>query len=65
MESMPKGIMEELRVIREGIEFLKKNIIDKDMFLTKDEEILLKESYENEGRGELVSSEQLKKDLEI
>lgn len=57
--------MEELKEIGKGIEFLKANILDKDMFLTNDEETLLEESYENEERGEIVSSGQLKKELEI
>ena len=65
MELETKEIIDELRKIRIGIEFLKANLPDKEMFLTVEEEILLKNSYENEEKGRLVSSNELKKELEI
>jgi len=40
-------------------------MVDRDMFLTKEEKKLLAESYENEQRGELTSQEDLEKELEI
>ena len=65
MELKSKEIIEELKEIRKGIEFLKANIPDKNMFLTIEEEKLLKESYENEKKGELISSSELKKEFGI
>lgn len=49
-------ILRELKEIRIEIQAIKENMPDKDMFLTAEEERLLEESYENEKRGDLVSS---------
>ncbi len=65
MEIQTKDIMDELRQIRIDIEIIKDNMPDKEMFLTADEEVLFERSFENEKNDELISSEELKKELEI
>ncbi len=67
-KSMVNGneeILKELKEIRIEIRTIKENMPDKDMFLTAEEGRLLEESYENEKRGELISSSDLRKKLEI
>jgi len=58
-------IMKELRLIIEQIKYIKENMPDKDMFLSFQEEDLLYESYDNEKRGRLISSSELRKELGI
>ncbi len=58
-------ILRELKEIRIEIQAIKENMPDKDMFLTAEEERLLEESYENEKKGELVSSVELRKKIGI
>lgn len=58
-------ILEKLEKIEKEVEEIRENMPNKDMFLTLEEDVLLKESYENEKRGNLVSSEDLKKELGI
>jgi len=56
-------IIEELHTIKEELDYIKEHMVDKDMFLSEEEKKLLKESYENEKRGELTSQEDLEKEL--
>lgn len=65
MEMENKQLLDELKRIRIDIEFIKKSMPDKEMFLTADEEILLEESYINEKKGGLISSEKLRKEIGI
>jgi Skp family chaperone for outer membrane proteins len=65
METEIKPIMDELKIIRKEIEDIREAMPDKDMFLTAEETKLLKESYENEKEGKLVSARALRKDLGI
>ena len=58
-------ILKELKEIMIEIKAIKENMPNIDMFLTSDEEQLLRESYENEKKGELVSSVDLRKKLEL
>ena len=56
-------ILQELKAIRQDLDYLKENMIDKEMFLSNEEKQLLEESYENEKQGKLISSKDLKKQL--
>lgn len=63
MAAESQQIMEELHVIKSELGYIKEHMVDKDMFLDEEERQLLEESYENEKKGELTSSEDLKKEL--
>ncbi len=65
MTTENQRIIEELHAIKEELGYIKEHMVDRDMFLTKEEKKLLAESYENEQRGELTSQEDLEKELEI
>ncbi len=65
MVNETQQILKELREIKSEIKTIKEDMPNKDMFLTAEEEHLLAESYENEKRGELTSSEALRKELGI
>ena len=58
-----KQIIDELKTIKEELEYIKDHMVDKDMFLSAEEKQLLKESYEHENKGELTSQEDLEKEL--
>lgn len=58
-------VLNELKAIRVDINIIKQNMSDKDRFLTNEEEALLGESFENEKKGELVSSQTLRRHLGI
>ncbi len=58
-----KQVMNELKNIKKELHFIKEHMADRDMFLTATEKKLLKESYENERAGKLISTAQLKKEL--
>ncbi len=63
MATESKEIMQELKLIKNELDFIKDNMVDKDMFLNAEEKQLLKESYENEKHGELTSQEELEKEF--
>ncbi|MEA3438459.1 MAG: hypothetical protein U9R43_18490 [Thermodesulfobacteriota bacterium] len=65
MEAGIKDVMEELKVIRSELHTIREIMPDKDMFLTARESQLLRESYQNEKDGKLVSSAELRKELGI
>ena len=65
MTTEAKEIIEELKVIRSELDYIKKNMPTKDIFLTAEEKKLLEESYKNEKEGKLLSSKQLRKVLKI
>ena len=58
-----KQVMNELKNIRKELRFIKAHMADKDQFLDEEERKLLKESYEHEKAGKLISTTQLKKEL--
>ena len=64
MVTETQQILKELGEIKLEIKEIKETMPDKEMFLTAEEEKLLEESYANESKGELISSENLKKELE-
>jgi len=65
MSTEDKQILEELKAIRSGLDFIKDNMPDKDMFLSVKEKLLLEESHRNEKAGKLVSSKDLRKQIGI
>lgn len=56
-------IMSQLQTIKVELDYIKENMVDKDMFLDLEERQLLEESYEHEQQGKIISSENLKKEL--
>ena len=59
------AILSRLDSIKSELDYIKEHMVDKDMFLDKEEMKLLEESYENEKKGELLSQEELEKELGI
>lgn len=62
-QSFKQQVRAKLDYIQSELTYLKKHIDDPDVFLTPEEEILLRASYENEKKGELVSHAELKRIL--
>ena len=60
-----KQVLEELKEIRKELKVIKETIPDKDMFLTAEEEKLLEESYIDEKNEDLISDEDLRKEIGI
>ena len=58
-------ILEELKAIKEELDYIKENMPDKEMFLSLEEKQLVEESYKNEKEGKIVSSKDLRKQLGI
>ena len=58
-------IMDELKGIKEEIQYIKNNMPDKEMFLDTEEKQLLQDSYKNEKEGKIISSKDLKKKLRL
>ncbi|MEK6948402.1 MAG: hypothetical protein AABX19_04130 [Nanoarchaeota archaeon] len=56
-------ILQELKAIRQDLDYLKENMAEKNMFLSTEEKQLLEESFKNEKENKLVSSKDLKKQL--
>ncbi|MBI5392366.1 hypothetical protein HZA96_00725 [Candidatus Woesearchaeota archaeon] len=56
-------ILEKLEKIEKNIEDIREHMVDADIILTEDERKLVEDSYENEKKGKLLSSKQLKKEL--
>lgn len=60
-----KPIMDELKIIRDKLEYIEEIIPDKDMFLSVEESTLLEESFAREKEGKLITSKELKRKLGI
>ncbi|MBI4147272.1 hypothetical protein HY494_01325 [Candidatus Woesearchaeota archaeon] len=63
MATESKLVMGQLKSIKEELDYIKEHMVDRDMFLDVEEMKLLQESYEHEKQGELVSQEELEKEL--
>jgi hypothetical protein len=63
MATQSVEIMEELKSIKEELDYIKVHMVDRDMFLDAEEKQLVEESFENEKRGELTSQEDFEKEL--
>lgn len=61
MSSETKQILGELKVIKLELDYIKRNMVDKDMILTTKEKKLLKDSYNSEKHDKLVSSKAMRK----
>ena len=60
-----KEILIKLARLQADIDYIKQHMRDEDLFLTEEEESLLKESYENEKSGKLTSSKKMREELGI
>jgi hypothetical protein len=63
METEIRQIIADLNIIKSELSAIKKNMPDKEMFLTSEESKLLEESRQN--KGKFVSSKDLRKSLRI
>lgn len=63
MATETQQILDELQVIKGELQFIKRHMPDRDMFLTAEEKQLLEESYAHEREGKLISSEELSEQL--
>ncbi len=58
-------LLEKMEEIKKGIDFIKEYMVDADTLLSPEEAILLHQAREEEKRGETISLEQLKKELDL
>ena len=58
-------ILDQLKKISIDIKIIKENMPDKEMFLTIEEEKLLVDSFENQKRGSLKGSVDLRREISI
>ncbi len=56
-------IMQELKEIRQELNFIKQHMVDADTILTKEEVVLLDEALEEHKRGETTTIDDLRKEL--
>ena len=59
--SIPKEVIEELKMIRRDLDYIKKHMIDVDTILTIDEERRLEESLEEYKEGKTIKLEDFEK----
>lgn len=64
-QNINREILNKLKKIEVEIEFIKESMPNKNMFLDAEEKGLLKESYENEKKGLLISAKDARKHLGI
>ncbi len=58
-------ILEELRTLKQEVEYIREHMADKEMFLTPKEKGLLEESKTNEVEGKTLSSQALRRKLDL
>ncbi|MCK5289917.1 MAG: hypothetical protein KAJ56_03145 [Candidatus Aenigmarchaeota archaeon] len=58
-----KDIRDELKAIREDLNFIKSHMVDIDSIMTEDDFIALKEYRKDKEAGRLVSHKDIKKEL--
>ncbi len=56
-----KQVLVELKEIKQELDTIKDHMIDVDTILTKEEHILLDESFKNEKEGKLVPLDKVKR----
>ena len=56
-------LMNELMAIRNDLDFIKEHMVDIDSIMTEDDSLALKEYRKEKNAGELVSHEDIKKEL--
>ena len=57
------NLMNEIRAIRNDLDFIKEHMVDIDNIMTEDDYLALEEYRKEKNAGELVSHEDLKKEL--
>ena len=57
------NLMNELRAIRSDLDFIKEHMVDIDSIMTEDDYLALEEYRKEKNAGELVSHEDIKKEL--
>lgn len=58
-------LLEKVEEIKKDLDFIKEHMIDADTLLSSEEMALLHQAREEEKRGETISLEQLKKELDL
>ncbi len=58
-------LLEKMEEIKKDLNFIKEHMIDADTLLSPEEIILLHQAREEEKKGETISLEQLKKELDL
>ncbi len=56
-------VYDELKSLKKEVTFIKKHMVDVDMFLTHEEEERLNEALEEHKKGKTISLENLRKEL--
>ena len=64
-EMATKQIMDELKAIKIELSDIKRNMPDKEFFLDTEEKKLLEESWQNEKEEKLISSTEIRKELNL
>jgi len=59
--SIPKEVIEELKMIRRDLDYIKKHMVDVDTILTIDEERRLEESLEEYKEGKTIKLQDFEK----
>lgn len=57
------NLMNELRAIRNDLDFIKEHMVDIDSIMTEDDYLALEDYRKEKNAGELVSHEDIKKEL--
>ena len=57
------NLMNEIRAIRNDLDFIKEHMVDIDNIMTEDDYLALEEYRKEKNAGELVSHEDIKKEL--
>ena len=57
------NLMNELKAIRSDLDFIKEHMVDTDSIMTEDDYLALEEYRKEKNAGELVSHEDIKKEL--
>ena len=65
VQMLNREILEKLNQLQIDVAIIKEKLGDEDTELTEEEEKLLEKSYENEKNNDLISSDNLKKELGI
>ncbi|MFH0875079.1 MAG: hypothetical protein V1859_04015 [archaeon] len=65
MDTEIRQIIEDLTFIKNEISDIKRNMPDKEMFLTSDESKLLEQSFISENEGKLTSIKDIRKKHKI
>lgn len=63
MASDTRQILQELKVIKKELDFIKENMVDIDSVVTEEDYEALLEYRKQKSQGKLISHKQLKKEL--